>query len=82
MIHSKPCRLALLSIFFLAWMMPTVLHAQSEEPSPSPPQPSAEEANLAGQESRLADRFDRLELLDDPAASTEPVKPSDASSSA
>ncbi|NOY42414.1 MAG: hypothetical protein GXP26_11330 [Planctomycetes bacterium] len=33
-------------------------HAQAEEPPPS-----AKEANLAGQESRLADRFDRLELL-------------------
>ncbi len=58
MIRSKHDLLALFSIFFLAWTMTMPRHAQSEEPPPS-----TEEANLADQESRLADRFDRLELL-------------------
>jgi len=58
MIHSKQYCLALFSVFVLAWTTTMPRHAQAEEPPPS-----AKEANLAGQESRLADRFDRLELL-------------------
>ena len=50
---------AMLGIFAVTWVMAMPTNAQPESPSSS----SAEETNLANQEARIADRYDRLELL-------------------
>ncbi len=63
MINSNKYCVAFIGVFAILSMVAIARHALSDEFENPLRQPSVEETNLANQESRLADRFNRLELL-------------------